>query len=209
MAEILALKAEKRGLPGKGSARALRREGQIPAIIYGNKTEELSISTNLKELQKEYLRGNFTSRIYEIELGKEKIKVLPRDVQLHPVTDVVMHADFQRVQNDSRVHVLIPVHFLNRDKSPGLKRGGVLSIVRRQVELLCRADSIPEFLEIDLADVKIGDSLHSHNITYPAGVEPAIKDRDFTIATIVGKTAEKDETAEAETADDSSESEAE
>jgi large subunit ribosomal protein L25 len=198
MAEILALKAEKRELSGKGVARALRRNGQIPAIIYGNKTEEVSISTNLKELQKEYLRGNFTSRLYQIEIGKEKITVLPRDVQLHPVTDVVMHADFQRVQNDSKVHVLIPVHFLNRDKSPGLKRGGVLSIVRRQVELWCRADSIPEYLEVDLENVKIGESLHSHNIKYPEGVEPAIKDRDFTIAAIVGKKAETEEAAEAE-----------
>ena len=187
--------AEKREKKGKGASRAIRREGKIPAIIYGNKTEEISIATDQKEIQKEYVRGNFTSRVYEIELGKEKITVLPRDVQLHPVSDIALHADFQRVENDTKVHVLIPVHFLNREKSPGLKRGGVLSIIRRDVELICRADSIPEFLELDLDGVKIGDSLHSHSVKYPEGVEPAIADRDFTIATIVGKTA-KDEVLE-------------
>lgn len=195
--------AEKRENKGKGASRALRREGKIPAIIYGNKADEVSISTNLKEIQKEYLKGNFTSRVYEIELGKEKITVLPRDVQLHPVSDVALHADFQRVDNDTKVHVLIPVHFLNREKSPGLKRGGVLSIIRREVELICRADSIPEFLELDLEGVKIGESLHSHSVKYPEGVEPAITDRDFTIATIVGKTAKDEilEPAEGEEAD--------
>lgn len=190
------LKAEIREQSGKGASRALRREGKVPAIIYGNKKEEISVATDQKELQKEYLRGNFTSRIYDLEVGKDKISVLPRDVQLHPVSDVAIHADFQRVENDTKVHVLIPVHFLNRDKSIGLKRGGVLSIIRREIELICRADSIPEYLEIDLDGLKIGESLHSHSIKYPEGTHPAITDRDFTIAVIVGKTSQ-DELEEA------------
>ncbi|MDA0782090.1 MAG: 50S ribosomal protein L25/general stress protein Ctc [Rickettsiales bacterium] len=197
------LKAEIREQSGKGASRALRREGKVPAIIYGNKKEEISITTDRKELQKEYLRGNFTSRIYDLEVGKDKISVLPRDVQLHPVSDVAIHADFQRVENDTKVHVLIPVHFLNRDKSIGLKRGGVLSIIRREIELICRADSIPEYLEIDLDGLKIGESLHSHSIKYPEGTHPAITDRDFTIAAIVGKTSQEEleEAAPVEDAD--------
>ncbi|PIR38750.1 MAG: 50S ribosomal protein L25/general stress protein Ctc [Alphaproteobacteria bacterium CG11_big_fil_rev_8_21_14_0_20_39_49] len=197
------LKAEIREQSGKGASRALRREGKVPAIIYGNKKEEISVATDQKELQKEYLRGNLTSRIYDLEVGKDKISVLPRDVQLHPVSDVAIHADFQRVENDTKVHVLIPVHFLNRDKSIGLKRGGVLSIIRREIELICRADSIPEYLEIDLDGLKIGESLHSHSIKYPEGTHPAITDRDFTIAVIVGKTSqdELEEAAPVEEAD--------
>jgi large subunit ribosomal protein L25 len=213
------LKFETREKLGKGASRALRREKKIPAIVYGNKQEELSIVVDYTEVQKEYLRGNFMSRIYELDSGKEKITVLPRDVQLHPVTDFALHADFQRVENDTNVHVLIPVIFQNRDKSPGLKRGGVLSIIRREIELICRADSIPESLELDLDGLKIGDSLHSHSVDYPEGVEPAITDRDFTIATIVGKTAkeelevpedeEEDEGADAEGEEGSEEESAE
>lgn len=197
MAQLPVIKADKRESKGKGASRALRREGKVPAIIYGNNKEEVSVAVGLKEIQKEYLRGNFTSRVYEVEVGKDKIIVLPRDVQLHPVTDIALHADFQRVEKTTKVHVFIPVHFLNREKSPGLKRGGILSIIRREIELICQADSIPEFLEVDLDGLKIGESIHSHSVTYPEGVEPAITDRDFTIATIVGKTV-KDEAEESE-----------
>jgi len=205
MAQLPIIKAEVREAKGKGASRALRREARIPAIVYGNNTEEISISVDQKELQKEYLRGNFKSRVYEVEIGKDKIIVLPRDIQLHPVTDATLHADFQRVEKDTKVHVFIPVHFLNRDKSPGLKRGGVLSIIRREIELICRADSIPEFLELDLDGLKIGDSLHSHSVDYPEGVEPAITDRDFTIAAIVGKTVKEEEEESAEASEEGAE----
>ncbi len=199
--------SEKRTSTGKGSSRALRRQGKVPAIIYGGKGEEISIYTNLKELNTQYLRGNISSRLFNIKIGNDNILALPRDIQLHPVTDVILHADFLRVEQDSRVNVFIPVKFLNREASPGLKRGGVLSIIRRKVELSCRADSIPELLEIDLSGLKIGDSLHSHNISYPEGVEPTITDRDFTIATIVGKRSEgeAEDGAEEVSQDDSSE----
>lgn len=191
--EVNALIAEVRENTGKGAARALRREGKIPAIIYGGKKEEQKIATDANELFKTYLRGNFQSKLLDLDFGKEKVRVIPCDIQLHPVTDAPLHADFKRVNNDSKVHVWIHVKFLNADKAPGLKRGGVLSIVRREIELICRADSIPTVLEIDLAGVKIGESLHSHSITFPEGVEPAIKDRDFTIATIVGRTMKTEE----------------
>jgi large subunit ribosomal protein L25 len=191
MPNVKAIQAELREGSGKGAARALRRTGQIPAIIYGGNKDEVKISTNLKEFFLEYSRGNFRSKIFDLQLGKEKIRVLPRDVQLHPVTDVPVHADFYRVENDTQVHVFVKVRFLNTENCPGLKRGGVLNIVRREIELICRADSIPTILEVDLGKAKVGDSIHSHSITYPEGVHPAITTRDFTVAVILGRTAEE------------------
>lgn len=203
------LQVEKRTTSGKGSSRAIRRAGNIPAIIYGGKGGEVSITTPLKELQRAYLQGGFESKIFELELGKEKIKTIPRAVQLHPVTDLALHADFMRVEDSSIVNVFVKVKFLNADKSPGLKRGGVLNVVRREIELLCRADSIPAKLVVDLEGFKIGQSVHAHNIDFPEGCETAITDRDFTIAAIVGRAAESaDETEETDEVSEEGEEEA-
>lgn len=197
MSEIVILKAEPREDSGKGASRSLRRQGRIPAIIYGANKDEVKISTELKEIYKQFLRGNFSSKLVDLEIGKEKIRTIPCAVQLHPVTDVPMHADFLRVTDSTKVHVFVKVKFLNHEASPGLDRGGVLSIVRRQIELVCRADSIPSELEIDLSGLDIGESVHSHSVKYPEGTHPLITDRDFTIATIVGRTAEEEEEAPA------------
>jgi len=186
------LKAELREATGKGAARVLRRAEKVPAIIYGGGKGETKIAACVKDLHNAYLRGSFTSRVFDIDLGKEKVHVLPRDIQLHPVTDVPLHADFQRVNNDSQVHVFVHVKFLNADKCPGIKRGGTLSIIRRDVELVCRADSIPPILEVDIGNLKIGESVHAHSLELPEGAAFAITDRDFTIAAIVGRRAQDD-----------------
>lgn len=192
MADIAVLKVEKRSGTGKGSSRALRREGKVPAIIYSEKNSDgVAVAINAKELSRLYMKGHFTSRLLDLEFGSEKTRVIPRDIQLHPITDNPVHADFMRVNDAKKVHVLVPIRLLNREQSPGLKRGGVLNIVRRDIELICRADSIPHHLEADLTGIKIGESLHAHSIALPNGVEFAIKDRDFTVATIVGRTAEE------------------
>jgi large subunit ribosomal protein L25 len=191
--KTIILSAEKRQGVGTGSARALRREGKVPAIIYGGKGEEVSIALNAKELTLEFMKGHFSSKVVDLQIGKESIHVLPRDVQLHPVTDVVLHADFLRVTDDTKITAQVPVHFLNQETCPGIKKGGVLNIVRRDVELACSARNIPEYLEVDLAELEIGDSIHISHITLPKGSVPTITDRDFTIATLAGRTEEVEE----------------
>lgn len=190
MSIILQLEAEKREGTGTGTARAVRRAGRIPAIVYGAKKEEINISLPVKEFMKEYSKGHLTAKLVDLKIGKDVLRVLPREVQLHPVTDKPLHVDFQRLEKGSKIHVKVQVKFLNADKSPGLKRGGVLNVVRHDVELVCDADFIPEKLEADLGECKIGDSIHISHIKLPEGIKPVITDRDFTIATIVGRTAE-------------------
>ena len=179
------LKASLRERVGKGSSRELRRQGLIPAVIYGDKQEPISIALPNKEVTLKIHAGGFMTTVATIDVDGKKISVLPKDYQLDPVRDFTMHVDFLRVSGDAKVHVEVPVHFINEEKSPGIKVGGVLNIVRHEVELHCPADAIPEFLTIDLTGAKIGDSLHISHVKLPAGVTPAIADRDFTIATIV------------------------
>lgn len=192
MSEARILKAEPREKQGTGNARETRRQGRIPGIIYGSKKPEVSISLPEKELTLEYGKGHFTSKIYEIDVNGKKEKVIPRDVQLHPVTDRVLHADFQRLDGQETVKVKVKVQFLNIEKSPGLKRGGVLNRVRRDVELVCPVNAIPEKVEADLSGTQIGDAIHYSHLNVPAGVTPVITDRDFTVATIAGR-QKKDE----------------
>lgn len=179
------LKAELRDRVGKGSSRELRRKGLIPAVIYGDKQAPVSISLPIKEVTLKIHAGGFMTTVCTIDVGGQKISVLPKDYQLDPVRDFTMHVDFLRVSGDTQVTVEVPVHFVNEDKSPGIKIGGVLNIVRHEVELHCPASDIPEFLTADLTGLKIGDGIHISNITLPAGSTPVIGDRDFTIATIV------------------------
>ncbi|MCJ7993508.1 50S ribosomal protein L25/general stress protein Ctc [Rhizobium cremeum] len=191
------LKAEARERVGKGSSRELRRNGLIPAVIYGDKQAPISIALNTNEVTKRIHAGGFMTTVAVIEVNGEKIKVLPKDYQLDPVRDFTMHVDFLRVSANSRVSVQVPVHFVNEEQS-AIKIGGVLNIVRHEVELLCPADNIPEFITVDLAGHKIGDSLHISHVKLPAGVTPVITDRDFTIATIVAPAGGVDEAAAAE-----------
>ncbi len=192
------LKAEARDRVGKGSSRELRRNGRIPAVIYGDRRAPVSISLSTNEVTKRIHAGGFMTTVATIDVNGEKISVLPKDYQLDPVRDFTMHVDFIRVSAGSTVTVEVPVHFINQDKCPAIKVGGVLNIVRHEVELQCPANDIPEFLTVDLAGHKIGDSIHISHVTLPAGAKPVITDRDFTIATLVapaGGTSEETEEA--------------
>jgi ribosomal protein L25, Ctc-form len=193
------LKAEARERVGKGSARELRRNGFIPAVIYGDKQPPLAIALSTNEVTKRIHAGGFMTTIATIDVDGKKIQVLPKDYQLDPVRDFTMHVDFLRVSKDTEVTVDVPVHFINEEKS-GIKIGGVLNIVRHTVEFHCPANEIPEFITVDLAGHKIGASLHISHVTLPKGVKPVITDRDFTIATIVAPAAgvEEEEQAEGE-----------
>jgi large subunit ribosomal protein L25 len=191
------LKAEAREQVGKGSARAVRRNGKVPAVIYGDKQAPLSIALGYKDLYYKIHGGGFLTTVATIDLDGKKIQVLPKAYQLDPVKDTPVHVDFLRVGKDTEVNVLVPVHFINEEDSPGLKRGGVLNIVRHEVEFHCPANAIPDSITMDLTGTDIGDSLHISAVKLPAGVRPVISDRDFTIATIAGSSAMKSEEGEA------------
>ena len=180
------LKAEARDRVGKGSARALRRDGRVPAVIYGDKQTPVSVSVPYKELYYKIHGGGFMTTIATLDVGGTKIQVLPKAYQLDPVKDFPVHVDFLRVGKDTEVNVNVPVHFINEEKSPGLKRGGALNIVRHEVELHCPASAIPDSITVDLTGLNIGDSVHISAVQLPKGARPVIHDRDFTIATIAG-----------------------
>ena len=196
MSDMMNLVAEDRHAVGKGAARALRRAGRVPAVVYGEKKDQLMFSLEARALRRELTNPRFYSTLCSLEIGGRSVRVLPREVQLHPVTDEPIHADFVYVSKGTAVTVEVPVLFLNEDTCPGLKRGGVLNVVRREVELVCPADAIPEKIELDLAEADIGDSLHYSHAIVPANVEPTITDRDFTIATIAAPSGGADDEAE-------------
>lgn len=199
MAKTFELSAEKREEAGKGAARAVRREGRIPAVIYGGNEDPVKISLLEKDVIREYHNNNILTTVCEMEVDGKKFKLLGRDVQLHPVTDRPLHADFLRVTDKTRINVSVPVQFINEDKAPGLTdEGGILSIVRHDVEVVCRAVAIPDELVIDLEGATIGDSLDSTKISLPDGVKFAISDRDFAIANIAAPKAEEPEEDEGE-----------
>lgn len=177
------LKAVARERVGKGSARETRRNGQVPAVIYGDKQKPLAIALPYKELYYKIHGGGFMTTIATIDLDGQKITVLPKDYQLDPVRDFPIHVDFLRIGKDSTVTVEVPVHFINEDKSPGIKRGGTLNVVRHEIEFVCPAMAIPDSVTVDLTGLDIGDSVHISAIKLPEGVKPVI-DRDFTVATI-------------------------
>ncbi|MFY8194507.1 50S ribosomal protein L25/general stress protein Ctc [Novosphingobium sp. B1] len=193
MSETLNLSAETRDRAGKGASRVLRREGRTPAVIYGGNEEPVAIHLEEKALNKALGTGHFFNSIVEITVGGKTVRTLPKDVAFHPVTDRPLHADFLRVSKNAEVHVNVPVVFANEDKSPGLKKGGVLNIVRHELEMICAAGSIPDDIVVDVSGYEVGDSIHISAVTLPNGVKPAITDRDFTIATIVAPSSLKSE----------------
>jgi large subunit ribosomal protein L25 len=193
MSATYELKAEVREQVGKGSAREVRRNGKVPAVIYGDKQPPLAIALSYKEIYYKIHGGGFLTTVATIDVDGKKISVLPKDFQLDPVRDFPMHVDFLRVGKDTQVNVFVPVHFANEDKSPGLKRGGTLNIVRHEVEFHCPANAIPEFITVDLSEADIGDSIHISAVKLPDGVKPVIADRDFTVATIAGSAAARSE----------------
>lgn len=197
------IKAELRTKAGKGSSRAIRREGRLPAVVYGAKKEVAAITVDFVDIQKLLNTGAFLSTTYDIEIdGGKKEMVLPRDVQFHPVSDWPMHIDFLRLAQDATIAIMVPVNFLNEEEAPGIKQGGIINAVRYEIELECPANAIPESIDIDLTGLELGDSVHISDITLPEGVKSVIDDRDFTIATIAApsglKSDEEDEAAEGE-----------
>ncbi len=193
MSETLTLAAETRDRVGKGASRTLRREGRTPAVIYGEKQEPIAIHVEEKALVRALGTGHFFNSIVELSVGGETVRTLPKDVAFNPVSDRPEHVDFLRLSADHAVHVNVPVVFANEDKSPGLKKGGVLNIVRHELDLVCTPDSIPDDVVIDLSGYEVGDSIHISAVNLPAGVKSAITDRDFTIATVVAPSALKSE----------------
>ena len=201
MSETLTLPAETRRA-GKGASRALRRNGRVPAVVYGGKDEVLAIHVEEKELRRQLGTGHFFNSVVDVEVDGKKVRTLPKDVAFHPVSDRPLHVDFLRLAADAKVHVNVPVHFVNQEASPGLKRGGVLNIVRHELDLVCDPTLIPEDINIDVTGLEIGDSIHISHVNLPAGSVSAITDRDFTIATIVAPSALKSETGDAEKAEE-------
>ncbi|MXP25240.1 50S ribosomal protein L25/general stress protein Ctc [Altererythrobacter indicus] len=197
MSDALTLPAETRDRVGKGASRVLRREGRTPAVIYGANQDPVAIHLEEKELSKQLNTGHFMTSIVNLEVNGEIIRTLPKDVVLHPVSDAPIHADFLRLSKDATVEVLVPVIFTNEEASPGLKKGGVLNVVRHELDLICDASRIPNDIEIDVTGLEVGDSIHISHVKLPAGSESAITDRDFTIATIVAPSALKRSEAEA------------
>ena len=189
MSDALTLPAEARDRAGKGASRALRREGRVPAVIYGGNEEPSPIHVEEKLLRRQLGTGHFMNSIVMVELGGKKVRTLPKDVAFHPVSDKPMHVDFLRLSKDAKIEVEIPVVFVNQEASPGLKKGGVLNVVRHELELVCDADKIPSEIEIDVTGLEVGDSIHISALTLPEGSESAITDRDFTIATVVAPSA--------------------
>lgn len=204
MSEALTLPAETRERAGKGASRALRREGRVPAVIYGDKKEPLSVHVEEKALARMLSTGHFMNSVVMVEVEGKANRTLPKDVQFHPVSSRPVHVDFLRIGAHSKVTVNIPVRFDNEEASPGLKRGGVLNVVRHELELVCDAANIPEEIHIDLTGLDIGDAIHISQVDLPEGSKSVIDDRDFTVATVVAPSAMKstEEEEEATAADE-------
>ena len=197
MADITEIKASARPRAGKGAARSVRREGRIPGVIYGDKKTPDTIALDHNELWKIVQKGRFMSTIFDLDINGQMHRVLPRELQLDPIKDLPIHVDFQRVTAASRIRVAVPVRFINETESPGLKRGGVLNVVRHDVEVMCPPDRIPVVFEFDLTGLEIGRSIHISAVTMPEGVRPLIHNRDFTVATVAGAGAKGEEEATA------------
>ena len=201
MEDVAELQADRREAGSKGAVREMRRIGRVPGIVYGGGEETFAISIEEAVLAQERGKGGFFSRLYSLVVDGKTCRVLAREVQVHPVTEELIHVDFLRLGTDSRVNVDVPMVFRNEEESPGLKRGGVLNIVRRTIELVCRADAIPTLIEADIGELDIGDSVKISAVSLPEGVQPVIADRDFTIATVAAPTVMVEEETEEEVAE--------
>ena len=196
MADIHNLAAEPKERAGKGAARAARRAGRIPGVIYGAKKAPVMITLDPQEMDREMRGGAFFTTLFDVKVNGGTERVLARDLQQHPVSERPLHVDFLRVSATTVVEVEVPCHFINEEESPGLKRGGVLNVVRHELELTCRADAIPNEIVIDLTGLDIGDSVHISQIALPDGVRSTITDRDFTVASVAAPSVVREEAAE-------------
>ena len=199
MPEIVSLSAETRESTGKGASRAARRAGRVPAIIYGDNKEPTAISLEPRELTRAIHRSGFLATIVDVTVNGTVYRTLPREVQYHPVTDVALHVDFMRVGAGSEVHVSVPVTFVNHEASPGLRRGGILNIVRHSVDIICAVDAIPDRITVYLGGLDIGDSIHADALAMPPGVRPAVSGGDTTIASIATSSAVREDALAAAT----------
>ena len=198
MSEALTLPAELRERAGKGASRELRRQGRVPAVIYGGKEEPTAIHIEERVLRRQLGTGHFMNSIVMVEVSGKPVRAIPKDVAMHPVSDRPVHVDFLRLSKDAKIQVAVPVVFANEEASPGLKKGGVLNVVRHELELVCESDKIPDDIQIDVTGLEVGDSIHISNVNLPEGSVSAITDRDFTIATIVAPSAMKSDAGEGE-----------
>ena len=201
MSDITTLVAQPRDRAGKGVARATRREGRVPAVIYGGKEPPVLVALEMKDLARRAHGASFFTHLLELDVGGEKHRVLPRDVQFHPLKDHPIHVDFLRVSKDATIEVAVPVEFINQDAAPGLKRGGVLNIVRHEVDMICPVEAIPEHITIDMTGFEVGDSIHISHVKLPPNVRSSITDRDFTIATVTAPSGLKSADAAADAAE--------
>lgn len=203
MSKNYTLQAAKRDQAGKGAARSLRRENRVPAVIYGDKKEPITISLDSNTINVTYGRGGMFTTVCDMDVDGEKHSVLARDIQVHPVTENVLHADFLRVTPKTKIAVNVPVHFINDDKSPALQENGILNVVRHEIELVCSAVNIPDQIEVNLEGKDMGDAVKVSDAVLPEGTKPVIDDRDFTIATLMApRTIEEEEAADEEGAVD-------
>lgn len=191
MTQIVSLSVEKRTSVGTGAARALRREGKIPGVVYGGNEPSESIALSLKQFNQQYQKGSFQTKLIELDFGKNKITVLPKKVDLHVVTDIPQHVDFIRISKDTTVRIAVNIKVINEDKSLGIKRGGVLNLVHRTIDLLCHPEKIPAYIEVDIGSLDIGHNLHMSAIKLPEGISPA-DSSDFTVISITGRSAEEE-----------------
>ena len=189
MAQVQELKAEAREGRGKGPAYQSRQKGLIPAIVYGGKGEPQTVNVDFRTLERHIEKGSFLTTLLMLDVGGKKTRVIPRQLQLDPVSDRPVHVDFMRLEEGAKVRLEIPVHFKGQGESPGLKKGGVLNVVRHEMELICPADRIPNEVLVDVSKLDINESIHISALTLPEGVKPTIRGRDFTVCSIVAPTS--------------------
>ena len=193
MPEIISLSAEPRASAGKGAARAMRRAGRVPGIIYGDGKEPIPVSFEPRELSRAINRAGFFATIVDVSVNGAVHRTLAREVQHHPISDAALHVDFMRVGAGARVTVSVPVVFINQDRAPGLRRGGILNVIRHTIDIACAVDGIPDRLVVDLDGLEIGDSVHIETVTMPEGVRPIRSSRDSTIASVAASSAVREE----------------
>jgi len=193
MPEIINLTAEPRDRAGKGAARAARRSGRVPGIIYGGGETPVQITLDPHELSRAVNRAGFFATVVDVSLSGATHRTLAREVQYHPISDVALHVDFMRVAAGAQVTVSVPVGFINQESAPGLRRGGILNIIRHTIDIACSIDAIPDRLTVDLSGLEIGDSVHIEALTMPEGVRPVLSSRDSTVATIAASSAVREE----------------
>jgi len=194
---VISLDVVERENTGTGNARAARRDGMVPGVLYGGDKKSVAIAMKQNEVIKALNSGSFLANMIEIKHDGKPQKVLTKDVQFHPVTEVPVHIDFFRVTAKSIIEVEVSVNLIGEEEAPGLKEGGTLNLVRHAIEVKCPAGSIPDSIDVDVSAMEIGDAIHISDVTLPEGVKPSIDDRDFTIATVVQSRAEVEEEVEA------------